>query len=126
MIDADLLIHRLVSYRHHRLRTVAIRILRSARELGWRTVALYTTVPDLDASHATYADEACELHDVALYMNVQAIVEIAVQYVNYFRMIEYRKTHFCSVPTAPMYIQDMGSSVNRQLWQMLSLNLTRQ
>ncbi|KAF5350973.1 hypothetical protein D9756_008255 [Leucocoprinus leucothites] len=57
---------------------IAIRVLRSARELGWRTVALYTTEPALDASHATYADEAVKLSDVAQYMDVAAIVEIAV------------------------------------------------
>jgi hypothetical protein len=62
--------------------TVAIRILRSARELGWHTVALYTTAPNLDVSHATYADEVCELPDVALYVNVQAIVEIAIRYAH--------------------------------------------
>ncbi|EKM76463.1 hypothetical protein AGABI1DRAFT_78556 [Agaricus bisporus var. burnettii JB137-S8] len=58
---------------------IAIRILRSAKELGWGTVALCTTVPTLDVSHATYADEVCELPDVALYTNVQAILEIAVR-----------------------------------------------
>ncbi|KAJ3558989.1 hypothetical protein NP233_g11373 [Leucocoprinus birnbaumii] len=57
---------------------IAIRVLRSARELGWRTVALYTTEPTPDASHATYADEAVKLDDVAQYMNVAAIVRIAV------------------------------------------------
>jgi len=59
---------------------VAIRILRSARELGWCTVALYTTEPSLDISHATYADEAVKLDDVSQYMNVSVIVDLALKY----------------------------------------------
>ncbi|KXN80936.1 Pyruvate carboxylase [Leucoagaricus sp. SymC.cos] len=57
---------------------IAIRVLRAARELGWLTVALYTTEPGLDASHATYADEVVKLDDSARYMNVATILEIAV------------------------------------------------
>ncbi len=72
-----------VTYRHHQLcgTQVAIRILRSARELDWRTVALYTTEPNLDVSHATYADEVVELYDVRDYVSVDAIVEIATRCV---------------------------------------------
>lgn len=54
---------------------------RSARELGWRTVALYTTEPSLDISHATYADEAIKLDDVSQYMDVAVMVKIALTYV---------------------------------------------
>lgn len=85
-INAETLIHRslinlLFPHPHHSPWLVAIRILRSARELGWRTAAIYTTEPSLDASHATYADEATELNNVSDYMNVDVIVQIAARYV---------------------------------------------
>ena len=63
-----------------RLGQAAIRILRSARELGWCTVALYTTEPSHDISHATYADEAAKLDDVSQYVNVSVIVDLALKY----------------------------------------------
>ncbi|CAA7268513.1 unnamed protein product [Cyclocybe aegerita] len=55
---------------------VAIRILRSARELGWDTVAIYI---DDDASHAGFADEAVKLNSVSDFMNVESIVNAAIQ-----------------------------------------------
>ncbi|KAJ2932220.1 hypothetical protein H1R20_g4871, partial [Candolleomyces eurysporus] len=53
---------------------IAIRILRSARELGWSTVAVYLSK---DASHAAYADEAVKLESVGDFMNVEVIAAIA-------------------------------------------------
>ena len=53
---------------------VAIRICRSATELGWHTVALYT---EKDASHAYYADEAIPLDSPARYMDPDHIADIA-------------------------------------------------
>ncbi|KAI0360455.1 carboxylase:pyruvate/acetyl-coa/propionyl-CoA [Trametes cingulata] len=53
---------------------IAIRICRSASELGWRTVALYTQG---DASHASYADEAILLDSAAQYMNTEHIAKLA-------------------------------------------------
>ncbi|KAI0777206.1 hypothetical protein BD413DRAFT_514344 [Trametes elegans] len=53
---------------------IAIRILRSATELGWRTVALYT---EQDSSHATYADEAILLDSPARYMDPEHIADAA-------------------------------------------------
>lgn len=53
---------------------VAVRILRSATELGWATVAVYT---DNDTSHATFADEAVKLSSVADFLSVETIVEVA-------------------------------------------------
>ncbi|RXW22219.1 hypothetical protein EST38_g3634 [Candolleomyces aberdarensis] len=53
---------------------IAIRILRSARELGWSTVAVYLSN---DASHAGYADEAVKLESVGDFMNVEVIAATA-------------------------------------------------
>ncbi|KAI1798000.1 hypothetical protein LXA43DRAFT_2473 [Ganoderma leucocontextum] len=53
---------------------IAVRICRSAAELGWKTVALYT---EKDASHASYADEAIFLDSPARYMDAQHIADIA-------------------------------------------------
>ena len=44
-------------------------------------MALYTTEPSLDISHATYADEAAKLDDVSQYVNVSIIVDLALRYV---------------------------------------------
>lgn len=57
--------------------TVAIRIIRTAQELGWSTVAIYTAQ---DTSHATFADEAVKLDDVSWFMNPERIVDIAMKY----------------------------------------------
>ncbi|KAG6901430.1 hypothetical protein C0995_012105 [Termitomyces sp. Mi166 len=53
---------------------IAVRILRSAAELGWATVAIYI---DKDESHATFADEAVKLDGVADYLDVGKIVVLA-------------------------------------------------
>ncbi|KJA26880.1 hypothetical protein HYPSUDRAFT_36046 [Hypholoma sublateritium FD-334 SS-4] len=53
---------------------IAIRILRSANELGWNTVAIYT---DDDGSHATYAKEAVKLESVDGFLNAETIAKIA-------------------------------------------------
>ncbi|KAJ3513150.1 hypothetical protein NLJ89_g3111 [Agrocybe chaxingu] len=55
---------------------IAIRILRSARELGWDTVSIYM---EDDASHAGFADEAVKLNSVSDFMNVDTIVNAAIQ-----------------------------------------------
>ncbi|KAI0698038.1 hypothetical protein C8T65DRAFT_614398 [Cerioporus squamosus] len=55
---------------------IAIRICRSATELGWRTVALYT---EKDVSHAFYADEAVLLDSPAQYTDPEHIAGIARQ-----------------------------------------------
>ena len=55
---------------------VAVRICRSAAELGWETVALYA---EGDASHASYADEAVLLDSPARYMDANHIDHIARQ-----------------------------------------------
>ncbi|KAF8645585.1 hypothetical protein AX16_007719 [Volvariella volvacea WC 439] len=52
---------------------IAIRILRTATELGWSTVAIYTTE---DFSHATFADEAVKLESPADYMNADKIADV--------------------------------------------------
>lgn len=54
--------------------TVAIRIIRSAQEIGWNTVSIYT---DNDSSHATFADDAVKLENVSRFLDVGHIVEIA-------------------------------------------------
>ena len=87
----------------HRL--VAIRILRSARELGWLTVAVYTHG---DASHAGYADEAVKLENVGEYMDVGTIARIASRCVR-FSNVEYKLiTGSCTELNVPMSIQDMA------------------
>ncbi|KAF6744845.1 carboxylase:pyruvate/acetyl-coa/propionyl-CoA [Ephemerocybe angulata] len=53
---------------------IAVRVLRSARELGWSTVAVYI---DNDLSHAGYADEATRLESAADFLNVATIAGIA-------------------------------------------------
>ncbi|KAL0957993.1 hypothetical protein HGRIS_000168 [Hohenbuehelia grisea] len=53
---------------------IAIRILRTAEELGWQTATVYT---DTDASHATYAHEVMKLNSVSDFLNVSRIVEVA-------------------------------------------------
>lgn len=57
---------------------VAIRIIRSAQELGWTTVAIYC---GQDTSHAAFADETIELDDVSWFMSVERMIEIAKRYV---------------------------------------------
>ncbi|KAJ8087573.1 hypothetical protein PM082_006404 [Marasmius tenuissimus] len=54
---------------------IAIRVFRAAAELGWNTVALFT---ENDSSHATYADERTQLDGPLDYMNVEKIVECAI------------------------------------------------
>ncbi|KIJ47347.1 hypothetical protein M422DRAFT_45881 [Sphaerobolus stellatus SS14] len=53
---------------------IAIRVIRSATELGWDTVAIYT---ENDESHATFADEAVKLGNTADFMNVDVVVQAA-------------------------------------------------
>ncbi|KAH9941152.1 carboxylase:pyruvate/acetyl-coa/propionyl-CoA [Epithele typhae] len=53
---------------------IAIRIFRSAIELGWQTVALYTND---DASHTAYADEVVLLDSPSQYMDPEHLVQIA-------------------------------------------------
>lgn len=67
------------SYLFNLTRTVAIRIIRSAQEIGWDTVAIYT---DNDSSHATFADDAIKLDNVSKFMDVGFIIETARQYVD--------------------------------------------
>lgn len=58
---------------------IAIRIMRAARELGIRTVAVYAEA-DKDSWHVTFADEAYCLGEQELsdtYLNVEKIIQIA-------------------------------------------------
>jgi acetyl-CoA/propionyl-CoA carboxylase biotin carboxyl carrier protein len=60
---------------------IAIRIIRSARELGCRTVAVYSD-PDRDARHVRMADEAYHLGAASpalSYLNADKILAIAKQ-----------------------------------------------
>ncbi|KAJ2915853.1 hypothetical protein MD484_g4574, partial [Candolleomyces efflorescens] len=79
---------------------IAIRILRSARELGWLTVAVYTHG---DASHAGYADEAVKLENVGEYMDVGTIAGIASRCVRPSN-VEYKLTTGTEL-NVPMSIQ---------------------
>ena len=58
---------------------IALRVMRSAREMGLRTIAVYSDV-DRDALHVAYADEAYRVGPAApaqSYLNVAKILEIA-------------------------------------------------
>ncbi|KDQ60049.1 hypothetical protein JAAARDRAFT_32422 [Jaapia argillacea MUCL 33604] len=52
---------------------IAIRILRSARELGWDTVAVYT---ENDTSHTTFADQSVKLESTHHYTDVLTITNV--------------------------------------------------
>lgn len=52
---------------------IAIRVMRTAQRLGWRTVAIHTA-QDADAPHVRVADDAVE---VASYLDVDAVVAAA-------------------------------------------------
>ena len=58
---------------------IAVRIMRTARTMGFRTVAVYSTV-DAGAEHVTCADEAVCIGDAspsASYLRVEAIIDAA-------------------------------------------------
>ncbi|MBV9439370.1 MAG: acetyl-/propionyl-CoA carboxylase subunit alpha, partial [Candidatus Eremiobacteraeota bacterium] len=60
---------------------IAIRVMRSAKELGSETVAVYSD-PDRDALHVRFADEAYRLGPAApaqSYLNAERILEIAAR-----------------------------------------------
>ncbi len=54
---------------------IACRIQRSARALGWQTIALHTAA-DRDALHVQEADQACHIDH---YLNIAALIDIAQQ-----------------------------------------------
>ncbi|MGH7837725.1 MAG: biotin carboxylase N-terminal domain-containing protein, partial [Candidatus Binataceae bacterium] len=56
---------------------IALRIMRSARTLGIRTVAVYSDV-DAGAAHVAMADEACRIGPPApaeSYLNIAALLD---------------------------------------------------
>ncbi|MFQ3675290.1 MAG: biotin carboxylase N-terminal domain-containing protein, partial [Endomicrobiia bacterium] len=58
---------------------IAVRVMRAARELGIKTVAIYSDV-DKDAIHTKYADESYPLegnHPKESYLNIKKIIKIA-------------------------------------------------
>jgi 3-methylcrotonyl-CoA carboxylase alpha subunit len=60
---------------------IAVRVIRTARKLGIKTVAVYSEV-DADSLHVTMADEAWCIGEVELsetYLNIEKIVEVAKQ-----------------------------------------------
>jgi len=60
---------------------IAVRVLRTAKEIGLRTVAVYSA-RDRDALHVSMADEAFLLGDAApaaSYLNVERIISVALQ-----------------------------------------------
>jgi acetyl-CoA/propionyl-CoA carboxylase biotin carboxyl carrier protein len=60
---------------------IALRVMRSAKELGLATVAIYSE-PDRGALHVAYADEAYLLGPAApsqSYLNIEKLLEVAAQ-----------------------------------------------
>jgi acetyl-CoA carboxylase biotin carboxylase subunit len=60
---------------------IAVRVMRTARKLGIKTVAVYSQV-DADSLHVTMADEAWCIGEVELsdtYLNIGKIIEVALQ-----------------------------------------------
>ena len=60
---------------------IAVRVIRTARKLGIRTVAVYSEI-DKDSLHVTQADEAWCIGEVELsetYLNIPKIIEMAKQ-----------------------------------------------
>ena len=60
---------------------IAVRVMKTARKLGIRTVAVYSSI-DHDSLHVSFADEAwclgeSELHET--YLNIQKILDIALR-----------------------------------------------
>lgn len=58
---------------------IAVRVIRTARKLGIKTVAVYSAV-DSDSLHVTLADEAWCIGDVELsetYLNIEKIIDLA-------------------------------------------------
>lgn len=55
---------------------IAVRILRTCREMGLPSVAVYTTV-DESALHVRYADEAIPIGEPRQYLNIEAILQAA-------------------------------------------------
>ncbi len=54
---------------------IALRVMRTARRLGWRTVAIHTDL-DADAQHVRQADRAVQ---VASYLDIDAVVAAALE-----------------------------------------------
>jgi acetyl-CoA carboxylase biotin carboxylase subunit len=60
---------------------IAVRVIRTARNMGIRTVAIYSAI-DADSLHVTRADEAWCIDGVELsdtYLNIPKIIDIALQ-----------------------------------------------
>ena len=57
---------------------IAVRIIRTCREMGIATVALYT-VADRDSLHVRLADEAMQLHSPLRYGDAEEVLAIAKQ-----------------------------------------------
>jgi acetyl-CoA carboxylase biotin carboxylase subunit len=60
---------------------IAVRVIRTARKLGIKTVAIYSRI-DSDSLHVTQADEAWCIGEVELsetYLNIEKIIDVAKQ-----------------------------------------------
>ena len=60
---------------------IAVRVMRTARKLGIKTVAIYSQI-DADSLHVTMADEAWCIGEVELgdtYLNIPKIIAVAIQ-----------------------------------------------
>ena len=61
---------------------IAVRVMRSCKEMGIRTVAVYSEA-DRAAKHVMYADEACLIGPAASrdsYLNIENIIRAARQH----------------------------------------------
>ena len=60
---------------------IAVRVIRTAREMGLRTIAVYSEI-DRDSLHATLADEAWNIGGASAadsYLNAARILEVAAE-----------------------------------------------
>ena len=61
------------------IEAIAVRVMRSCKEMGIRTVAVYSEA-DRAAKHVMYADEACLIGPAASrdsYLNIENIIRAA-------------------------------------------------
>ena len=78
---------------------IAVRVMRSCREMGIRTVAVFSEA-DRTARHVLYADEACLIGPAASresYLNIDKIIMAAYRKTPSLHVVVVKKESFLSV-----------------------------